>query len=214
MVKVILIRHGETDWNKEQIFRGRIDVALNEVGLAQARTVQATLKDVQINAIYSSPLSRALETARVVGEGRNCEIRIEEGFIDIDFGRWQGLSHQKVKEDYKDLYEMWLSKPQMVTFPEGESLEEVQKRSMKALEKVIKKHPEETLAIISHRVLNKVLLCSILGLELSHFWYIKQDTCALNRFEYKDDKYYLTLLNDTCHLKRVKGADRKRSFFF
>jgi len=206
MVKVILIRHGETDWNKEQIFRGRIDVALNEVGLAQARTVQATLKDVQINAIYSSPLSRALETARVVGEGRNCEIRIEEGFIDIDFGRWQGLSHQKVKEDYKDLYEMWLSKPQMVTFPEGESLEEVQKRSMKALEKVIKKHPEETLAIISHRVLNKVLLCSILGLELSHFWYIKQDTCALNRFEYKDDKYYLTLLNDTCHLKRVKGA--------
>ena len=206
MVKVILIRHGETDWNKEQIFRGRIDVALNEVGLAQARSVQATLKDVQINAIYSSPLSRALETARVVGEGRNCEIRIEEGFIDIDFGRWQGLSHQKVKEDYKDLYEMWLSKPQMVTFPEGESLEEVQKRSMKALEKVIKKHPEETLAIISHRVLNKVLLCSILGLELSHFWYIKQDTCALNRFEYKDDKYYLTLLNDTCHLKRVKGA--------
>jgi len=206
MVKVILIRHGETDWNKEQIFRGRIDVALNEVGLAQARSVQATLKDVQISAIYSSPLSRALETARVVGEGRNCEVKIEEGFIDINFGRWQGISHQKVKEEYKELYEMWLNKPQMVTFPEGESLEEVQRRSMKALEKVIKKHPEETLAIISHRVLNKVLLCSILGLELSHFWYIKQDTCALNRFEYKDDKYYLTLLNDTCHLKKVKGA--------
>jgi len=206
MVKIILIRHGETDWNKEQIFRGRIDVALNEVGLAQARSVQATLKDVQISAIYSSPLSRALETARVVGEGRNCEVKIEEGFIDINFGRWQGISHQKVKEEYKELYEMWLNKPQMVTFPEGESLEEVQRRSMKALEKVIKKHPEETLAIISHRVLNKVLLCSILGLELSHFWYIKQDTCALNRFEYKDDKYYLTLLNDTCHLKKVKGA--------
>jgi len=206
MVKIILIRHGETDWNKEQIFRGRIDVALNEVGLAQARAVQKFLKDVQISAIYSSPLSRALETARVVGEGRNCEVKIEEGFIDINFGRWQGISHQKVKEEYKELYEMWLNKPQMVTFPEGESLEEVQRRSMKALEKVIKKHPEETLAIISHRVLNKVLLCSILGLELSHFWYIKQDTCALNRFEYKDDKYYLTLLNDTCHLKKVKGA--------
>ena len=206
MVKIILIRHGETDWNKEQIFRGRIDVALNEVGLAQARAVQKFLKDVQISAIYSSPLSRALETARVVGEGRNCEVKIEEGFIDINFGRWQGISHQKVKEEYKELYEMWLNKPQMVTFPEGESLEEVQRRSMKALEKVIKKHPEETLAIISHRVLNKVLLCSILGLELSHFWYIKQDTCAINRFEYKDDKYYLTLLNDTCHLKKVKGA--------
>ena len=206
MVKIILIRHGETDWNKEQIFRGRIDVALNEVGLAQARAVQKFLKDVQISAIYSSPLSRALETARVVGEGRNCEVKIEEGFIDINFGRWQGLSHQKVKEDYKDLYEMWLTKPQVVTFPEGESLEEVQRRSMKALEKVIKKHSGETLAIVSHRVLNKVLLCTILGLELSQFWYIKQDTCAINRFEYKDNKYYLILLNDTCHLKRVEGA--------
>ena len=206
MVKVILIRHGETDWNKEQIFRGRIDVALNEVGVAQARTVQATLKDVQINAIYSSPLSRALETARVVGKSRNCEVKIEEGFIDIDFGKWQGLSHQKVKEEYKELYEMWLNKPQMVTFPEGEGLEEVQRRSMKALEKVIEKHPEETLAIVSHRVLNKVLLCTVLGLDLSHFWYIKQDTCAINAFEYKDEKFYLTLLNDTCHLKRVEGA--------
>jgi len=206
MVKVILIRHGETDWNKEQIFRGRIDVALNEVGLAQARAVHESLEDVQVDAIYSSPLERALKTARILGENRNCEVEREEGFIDINFGRWQGISHQKVKEEYKGLYEMWLSKPQMVTFPEGESLEEVQRRSMKALEKVIKNCQGETLAIVSHRVLNKVLLCTILGLELSHFWYIKQDTCALNRFEYKDDRFYLTLLNDTCHLKKVKGA--------
>lgn len=206
MVKVILIRHGETDWNREQIFRGRIDVALNEVGLAQAKAVGASLKDIQIDAIYSSPLGRAFETARIVGEDRNCEVKVEEGFIDIDFGRWQGLSHQKIKEEYKGLYETWLSKPQMVTFPEGESLKEVRTRSMKSLEKVIKNHPGETLAIVSHRVLNKVLLCSILGLELSHFWYIRQDTCAINRFEYKDKKYYLTLLNDTCHLKKVKGG--------
>lgn len=206
MVKVILVRHGETDWNKQQIFRGRMDVALNKVGFAQARAVQEALKDVQIDGLYSSPLSRAFETAKILGERRICEVEIEEGFIDINFGRWQGLSHQKVKEEYKDLYEMWLNKPQMVTFPEGESLEEVSRRSGDALEKVIKKYPGGTLAIVSHRVLNKVLLCTILGLELSHFWYIKQDTCAINRFEYKDQKWYLTILNDTCHLKRVEGA--------
>jgi broad specificity phosphatase PhoE len=82
----------------------------------------------------------------------------------------------------------------------------VSKRSMEALGKVIKNHPGETLAIVSHRVLNKVLLCAILGLGLSRFWYIKQDTCVINRFEYKDGNYYLTLLNDTCHLKEVEGT--------
>jgi len=206
MVKVILIRHGETDWNTKQIFRGRKDISLNEVGLAQAKAVGASLKDVQIDVVYSSPLGRALETAKILADSRSLEIELEEGFIDIDFGKWQGVSHEKVKEKYEDLYEMWLKNPQMVTFPEGENLKDVRTRSMEALEKVIRKHPGKTLAIVSHRVLNKVLLCSILGLELSHFWYIKQDTCAINRFEYKDERFYLPLLNDTCHLKKVEGA--------
>ena len=206
MTKLILIRHGETDWNRKQIFRGRIDVALNETGLAQGRAVQESLRDVQIDNIYSSPLKRAFETASVLEENRGLEVEIEEGFIDIDFGKWQGLTHEKVKEEYKNLYETWLAEPQKVVFPDGESLEDVGKRSMKALEKVIENHPEETLAIVSHRVLNKVLLCAILGLDLSHFWYIKQDTCTINKFEYRDGKYYLALLNDTCHLKEVKGA--------
>ena len=182
MVKIILIRHGETDWNKEQIFRGRIDVALNEVGLAQAGAVKESLKDVKIDRIYSSPLSRAFETASVLEENRGLEVEIEKGFIDIDFGKWQGLSHEKVKEEYNNLYEIWLTEPHKVVFPGGESLEDVRKRSMKALEKVIENHPEETLAIVSHRVINKVLLCAILGIELSHFWYIKQELCILKGF--------------------------------
>ncbi len=208
MVKVILIRHGETDWNTQQIFRGKIDIPLNESGLAQARAVRESLKDREIDRIYSSPLSRALETARILGENRNLKIETEEAFIDIDFGRWQGLSHQKVREAHKDLYEMWLSNPQTVTFPEGESLETVRTRSGKALEEIVKNHPGETLAIVSHRVLNKVLLCAVLGVELSHFWYIRQDTCAINVFEYKDGAFYLTLLNDTCHLKNIEGTSK------
>ena len=206
MTAAILIRHGETDWNREQVFRGRIDVALNEVGLTQARAVQESLKDTEIDGIYSSPLSRAFETATIVGENRNVEVRGEEGFIDIDFGAWQGLSHQKVKEEYKDLYETWLVQPDLVTFPDGESLKEVRRRSMASLEEVIKSNPGKTLALVSHRVVLKVLLCTILGLELSHFWYLRQDTCAINRVEQKDGNYFLTLLNDTCHLRGMQGA--------
>lgn len=206
MTAIILIRHGETDWNREQVFRGRIDVALNEVGLTQARAVQESLKDTEIDGIYSSPLSRAFETATIVGENRNVEVRGEEGLIDIDFGAWQGLSHQKVKEEYKDLYETWLAQPDLVTFPDGETLQEVRRRSMGALEMVIKNNPGKTLALVSHRVVLKVLLCTILGLELSRFWYLRQDTCAINRVEYKDGNYFLTLLNDTGHLREVQGA--------
>jgi len=206
MTVIILIRHGETDWNREQVFRGRIDVALNEVGVTQARAVQESLKDTEIDGIYSSPLSRAFETATRVGENRNVAVRGEEGLIDIDFGAWQGLSHQKVKEEYKDLYETWLAQPDLVTFPDGESLKEVRIRSMESLEEVIKNNPEKTLALVSHRVVLKVLLCTILGLELSRFWYLRQDTCAINRVEYKDGSYFLTLLNDTGHLREVQGA--------
>jgi broad specificity phosphatase PhoE len=208
MTAIILIRHGETDWNREQVFRGRIDVALNEVGVTQARAVQDSLKDTEIDGIYSSPLSRAFETATIVGENRNVAVRGEEGFIDIDFGAWQGLSHQKVKEEYKDLYETWLAQPDLVTFPDGESLKEVRIRSMESLEEVIKNNPEKTLALVSHRVVLKVLLCTILGLELSRFWYLRQDTCAINRVEYKDGNYFLTLINDTCHLRVVQGASQ------
>ena len=207
MVKVILIRHGETDWNKEQVFRGKIDVPLNHLGLAQARGVRQALEQVAIDALYASPLSRAFATAQMLAETRKLTIGVEEGFSDIDFGAWQGLSHQKVKEEYEDLYASWLADPHLVTFPRGgETLQKVQKRSMAALERSIANNPGKTIAVVSHRVINKVILCSVLGLDLSRFWHVKQDTCAINRLEYADGSYYLTLLNDTCHLKGLASA--------
>ena len=208
MVNIILVRHGETDWNTVQVFRGRIDIPLNQVGLSQAEAVGLSLKDRTIDGLYSSPLKRAFETAKMLAKGRNLEIISEEGFIDINFGLWQGISHQSAKEDFKDLYARWISEPHKVAFPEGESLEEVEVRSQKALGTIVKNNPGRTVAIVSHRVVNKVLLCNVLGLNLSHFWNIRQDTCAVNRFEYNEGSYYLSLLNDTCHLNNVKGASK------
>ena len=208
MVNIILVRHGETDWNTEQVFRGRIDIPLNQVGLAQAEAVGRSLKGRDIDALYSSPLKRAFETAHMLAKDSNLEVVSEEGFIDINFGLWQGISHQKVKEDFKDLYARWIREPHKVAFPEGESLEEVKTRAQKALNTIIKNNPGRTVTIVSHRVVNKVLLCTVLDLNLSYFWNIRQDTCAVNSFEYKEGSYFLTLLNDTCHLKKVKGASR------
>jgi broad specificity phosphatase PhoE len=206
MVTILLIRHGETDWNKEQVFRGKSDVPLNQTGLSQARAVGKALEEIAIDAIYASPLARALETARVLAEGRHVTIRAEEGLSDVDFGLWQGMSKENVKRDYPDLYDTWLTAPQLVTLPRGETLLEVQKRSMAAVQRAIDSNPGKTIAIVSHRVVAKVILCGVLGLDLSRFWHVKQDTCAINRFEYEQGSYFLTLLNDTCHLKGLAGA--------
>jgi broad specificity phosphatase PhoE len=206
MVKIILIRHGETDWNKEQVFRGRIDVPLNQTGLAQAHAVRETLAEIAIDALYASPLARAFETARVLAEDRNLDITAEEGLSDVDFGLWQGVAKEQVEKNYPDLYSTWLTDPQLVTFPRGETLLKVQKRSMAALERAMDSNRGKTIAVVSHRVVNKVILCAVLGLDLSRFWHVKQDTCAINRFEQRDGGYYLTLLNDTCHLRDIAGA--------
>jgi broad specificity phosphatase PhoE len=206
MVTIILIRHGETDWNKEQVFRGKIDVPLNQTGVAQARALGEALAEIAIDALYASPLARAFETARVLAEGRKRAVRAEEGLSDVDFGLWQGMSKGKVKEDYPDLYSTWLTDPHLVTLPRGETLFKVQKRSMAVLERAIESNPGKTIAIVSHRVVNKVILCGVLGLDLSRFWHMRQDTCAINRFEYENGSYYLTLINDTCHLRGVAGA--------
>jgi broad specificity phosphatase PhoE len=125
---------------------------------------------------------------------------------DIDFGLWQGVSKENVKKDYPDLYNTWLTDPQLVTFPRGENLLMLQKRAMAALERSVDSNPGKTIALVSHRVVNKVMLCGVLGLDLSRFWRVKQDTCALNRFEYDNGYYRLTLLNDTCHMKGLAGA--------
>ena len=206
MVKIFLVRHGETDWNKEQVFRGKIDIPLNDTGRTQAEAVRGYFKPMEIDELYASPLSRALETAAILGEQRGLVVKVAEGFSDIDFGEWQGLSHQKVKEEFNDLYASWMNNPEEVHFPGGESLAEVQDRSMTALAEVVESNTEKTVVIVSHRVVNKVLLCGVLGLSVSHFWNVRQDTCAINCFEYNEGSYCLTLLNDTCHLKEIQGA--------
>ncbi|MGQ9632156.1 MAG: histidine phosphatase family protein [bacterium] len=206
MTKVFLVRHGETDWNREEVFRGRIDVPLNERGLAQARALGEALRSQKIEAIYSSPLSRALKTAEIVAEFQgDVEVRAERGFIDIDYGEWQGLPHEDVKGKYPELYEAWQDAPQTVRFPGGESLDAVQDRALAALGGVIRTNEGRTVAVVAHRVVNKVLLCAILGLDSSHFWLIRQDTCAINCFESSERGYIVRLLNDTCHLRKVQG---------
>lgn len=210
MTRVYLVRHGTTEWNKEEIFRGRADCKLNETGLAEARALAVHLRDADLHAVYSSPLSRAETTARAVAETRGLRVIPEPAFTDIDFGEWQGLPLREVKEKYADLYRAWRERPQDVLFPGGEDLARARARSWEALQRVVGESPGKNLLIVSHRVITKILICAVLGLGNSHFWQIKQDTTAVNCFEYSRGVFSVALINDTCHLKAIhSGAGRK-----
>jgi len=212
MTRIYLVRHGQTAWNKEEIFRGRTDVPLNETGLREAQLAGEYFREMEIHAIYSSPLLRAWETAQKIAEVQRLEVRSLQGIIDMCFGEWEGQSLKDVQEKDGQRFQQWKNEPHLVKIPGGETLDEVRDRAMAVLDKTIKSHSGKTLLFVSHRVVNKVILCSILGLDNSHFWQIGQNTTAINLIQHRDGKYVLSLLNEACHLKRLQPEGVKADF--
>ena len=212
MTTIYLVRHGETAWNREEIFRGRADIPLNEIGFREAELIGEYLKGMDIHVIYTSPLSRAKETGRRIAQFFNLKVQLLIGIIDMRFGKWEGRSLQEVQKTDRELYQQWREKPHIVRLPEGESLDEVRVRAMAALEGVIQYHHGMNIVLVSHRVVNKVIICGILGIDNSHFWQIGQDTAAINLIQFKEGKYILSLLNETCHLKPLKEGRVKADF--
>lgn len=204
MTSIYLVRHGQTAWNKEEIFRGRTDVPLDETGLKQAELAGQYFKGMEIHAIYSSPLSRAWQTAQKIAQIQTVKVEPLEGILDMSFGDWEGHAHQEIRKMDNETYRQWVESPHLVKLPGGESLDDVRGRAMAALEEVLRKHSEKTIVLVSHRVVCKVMICAILGLDNSHFWQIAQDTTAINLIQYKKGKYILSLMNETCHLKALK----------
>ena len=205
MTEIILARHGETEWNVAEVFRGQIDIDLNETGVKQAELLSGYLSTSAIAAVYSSPLKRALKTAEIIAQPHKLEVDVDPDLIDFNFGKWQGLSHQEVKEKYRDLYATWITHPEQVRMPDGEALEDVSKRVIRVRNKVIENH-RGTVVIVGHRVVNKVMICTLLGLDNSHFWKIRQDTCGISIFSYLNEQFILTKHNDTSFLRPVAGT--------
>jgi broad specificity phosphatase PhoE len=212
MTSIYLVRHGQTAWNKEEVFRGRTDVPLNETGLKEAELAGMYLKEIDIHAVYSSPLSRARQTAEKIAQFHSLDVQPLDGLIDMSFGNWEGHSLNEVREKDGERYRQWRDEPHLVRLPGGDTLDQVRVRAMAALETVVQEHPEKTLVLVSHRVINKVLICGILGLDNSHFWQIGQDTTAINLIQYRNGKYVLSLLNEACHLKALQTERTKADF--
>ena len=203
MTEVILARHGETKWNVEEVYRGRIDINLDEAGVKQAELLGEYLSSLELDAIYSSPLRRALDTANLIAQYQEAGVQASNGLIDLDYGEWQGLPEREVKRLYQALHNEWLANPDRVRMPGGESLAEVRERAVSVIDDVISKY-EGSVLLVSHRVVNKVLIYSLLGLSNAHFWNIKQDVGGITTFIYGGGRFVLTRHNDTSYLKGMR----------
>lgn len=203
MARIVLIRHGQTEWNREERFRGRVDIDLDEMGFRQAEAAAQRIAQWEVAAIYSSPLKRALATAGIIAKRLGLSVEPLDGINDMDFGVWQGLSVSEVREKYPELFDLWRYSPQRLKIPGGESLEDVQNRVDATINDLAARHENETVALVTHRVVCKVLLCHLLGLDNSHFWQIAQDATAINTFEVRGGIPTVRLINDTCHLRAL-----------
>jgi len=200
-IPIILVRHGQTAWNKEERFRGRADLPLDETGIKQVEAAANKLANCGAKAIYSSPLQRTMMTAEPIAAKLNLTIQPLEGLIDIDYGAWQGLSTEEVLEQDANLYQQWIRTPQNPRFPDGEGLQDVRDRVVTVINKVLSEHAGQTVILVSHVVVCRVFICTVLGLDNSHFWQIGQDVNAINTIGLREEKLVLNSLNDTCHLK-------------
>ena len=197
----ILVRHGQTEWNRLERFRGRADVPLNETGLAQAgATGERVAKTWKPAAVYTSPLSRSVKTAQAIAEHFDMPVQVHPGLADIDFGEWQGLTRDEAHQRWPEQIDNWYHHPERARIPGGETLSDLHQRAMKTIHELAEKHAGQTIVLVGHTVINRIILLGILGLGNERFWHLGQDNCAINVFEAGAGDFTLVSLNDTCHL--------------
>ena len=210
MTRIILVRHGQTDWNRNDRFRGHADVPLNATGVAQAQaTGQRVAEEWQPVAIYSSPLSRALDTGQAIADHlarfyqTKLPVQVIPELADFNFGKWEGLTPEEARQHWPEEIEAWYATPQTVHIPGGETLQDLRERAMKVIRDLVSWHPGETIAVVSHTDVNRIILLDMLGLDNGHFWDLRQDTCAINVIEAQECSFTIVTVNDTCHLRHI-----------
>lgn len=201
---LILIRHGETDWNKEGVFRGLNDVRLNATGIMQADATAEALAGTVFDAIYSSPLKRALVTAKRIAKPHEIDVRTSDDLMDINFGLWQGKTEKEVEERWPGMLKTWRERPGKAKFPAGESTKKAWKRVNSALREILFTHGTGTVVIVSHRVPIKMMTAYLLEKDRHALNEIKHDPCAISVFEVESRRQFRAVrLNDSSHLARL-----------
>ena len=203
--RIILIRHGETNWNKEGRFQGQIDIPLNEKGKEQASKASQYLEEIEFTKAFSSSMKRPYETAKIILKNNNIQIEKIESLVEISHGLWEGKLEEEIKQTWPEMLRNWHEKPESVTMPEGESIKQVSDRAISAWNHICNSQQEnDTTLLVAHDAVNKTLLCHILGLSYSDIWMIKQGNGGITVIDiFKNKNNVLSSLNITNHLGQI-----------
>lgn len=199
-MRLILVRHGETEHNRGKLTLGRADVPLNERGRAQARAVAASFTRAPA-AIYTSPLSRAFETASAVGAATGVDVVMEPDLVEMDVGEMEHLTGAELRDRYPEFLRAWLSdKAADARMPGGETLREVQDRAWRVLERLREVHGDGEIVAVTHNFVILTAVCRALNLPLSEFRRIRHGLASRTVIDIRDSGATLIQLNDHAHL--------------
>jgi phosphoserine phosphatase len=213
-MRILLARHGETPWNAEGRYQGQIDIPLSPVGERQAQLLGERLKDVPISRAVASPLSRAQSTARfALGPQREAMLQLDPELQEIAHGEWEGLLAAEIQDKDPARLRAWRDEPDTVLMPGGESLRQVLDRSWRGLARAVDGlGPDDTLLVVAHDAVNRVILCKVLGIPLSRLWTFRQAPTTLNLLEGDDvESLEVVRLNDCAHHTPFFGEAKHRA---
>jgi broad specificity phosphatase PhoE len=201
-MKVILVRHAETQWrSRTSRFHGRIDLDLSEMGRRQARATGWRIQSRwRPTVVYTSPLRRCVYTSELIARAVKAEVATLPGLIDLDYGQWQGLTAEQVKGGWREAFRTWQRAPHSVRIPGGESLQEVQSRVTGTLHAMLRRHARDTIVMVGHCSVNRVLLAYAVGLPLSRYRCFGQDYCGITELDVSAGLFWIRCLNETGHL--------------
>ncbi|HEY9644963.1 MAG TPA: histidine phosphatase family protein [Chroococcidiopsis sp.] len=207
-IRMLLVRHGETDWNRQKKFQGQIDVPLNPEGRSQSGRAAAFLKDVPIDRAVTSPMLRPKETAEIILSGRNLTLELDDNLKEISHGLWEGKLESEIEEIYATELDQWKRSPHLVQMPEGENLDQVWERAIAAWQAIVASTPVTpgqvtTVMVVAHDAINKAILCHLIGFGPDAFWTFKQGNGSVSVIDYAGGATAQPLLqsiNITSHL--------------
>ena len=196
-----MVRHGESYWNEQRRVSGFTDIDLTEKGKEQAKRLAIALKKEKVSAIYSSPLKRCVDTAQAIAQLCYLEVNIDPDLKELNAGELEGLPEEEISKRYGEFWQEWRRGSGSLHLPEGESLEELQIRAWRAIQRIAKRHPDEVVVVVSHLFTILVLISQVLGLELRYLRRLRQDEAAISILNMEEQGNSLVLLNGTCHLR-------------
>ena len=200
MMRLILVRHGQTEWNAGGRYQGQSNVALSDTGRKQARFLAERFPVRQLDAIYTSDLDRAKETAECVGKRLGLTVYQEKAFRELSFGDWEGLTYQEISSRWPEEAEKLFTAPDELVIPHGETFQDLQKRALDKIYSLYEKHIDQTVAVFAHGAINKTILAGLMHIPLHYLWSLRQDNTAVNILRLDDGYVMVELINSTSHL--------------